>query len=72
MLRVPVSALFRKDQDWAVFAEKDGRVRTAVIKIGHRNSRVAEVLSGLAEGERVVLHPGDRVRDGIRVSERES
>ena len=55
-----------------VFAEKDGRVRTAVIKIGHRNSRVAEVLSGLAEGERVVLHPGDRVRDGIRVSERES
>jgi HlyD family secretion protein len=72
VLRLPVSALFRKGEDWAVFAEKDGRVRTTVVKIGHRNSRVAEVLSGLAEGERVVLHPSDRVRDGIRVSERES
>ena len=71
VLAVPVGALFRQREDWAVFAVKDGRVRVVLIKIGHRNNRTAEVLSGLLEGERVVLHPSDRVKDGISVSERE-
>lgn len=70
VLRVPVSALFRKGEDWAVFAERDGRVRATLVKIGHRNSRVAEVLAGIAEGDHVVLHPGDRIKDGVAVSER--
>jgi len=72
VLRLPVGALFRRGDDWAVFAEKDGRVRTAAVKVGHRNGRIAEVLSGLSEGDRVVLHPSDRVRDGVSVSERQS
>jgi HlyD family secretion protein len=72
VLRVPVGALFRKGEDWAVFVAKDGRVRTTMVRIGQRNSRVAEVLSGLAEGDRVVLHPSDRLREGVAVSERET
>src|SRR6516164_8229460 len=36
-LALPVGALFRKEEDWAVFAVKDGRARTTVVKIGHRN-----------------------------------
>jgi HlyD family secretion protein len=72
VLRVPVGALFRKGEDWAVFVVKDGRVRTTIMRIGQRNSRVAEVLSGLAEGDRVVLHPSDRLREGVAVSERET
>jgi HlyD family secretion protein len=69
-LNVPVAALFRKGDDWAVYLAKDGRARTTVVKIGHRNSRVAEVESGLSEGDRVVLHPSDRVGDGVAVRER--
>jgi HlyD family secretion protein len=72
VLRVPVGALFRKGEDWAVFSVKDGRARTTVVKIGYRNSRTAEALSGLSERDRVVLHPSDRIRDGVAVSERES
>jgi HlyD family secretion protein len=72
VLSVPVGALFRKGEDWAVFSIKDGRARTTVVKIGQRNNRTAEVMSGLSEGDRVVLHPSDRVKDGIPVSERES
>ena len=71
-LSVPVGALFRKGDEWAVFAVKDGRARTTVVKIGHRNSRLAEVLSGLAEGDRVVVHPSDRIREGSAVSQRET
>jgi HlyD family secretion protein len=67
---VPVSALFRKGDDWAVFAVQDGRARTTAVKLGHRNNRMAEVLSGLASGTQVVLHPSDRVSDGTRVVQR--
>jgi HlyD family secretion protein len=69
-LTVPVSALFRKGEDWAVFAVEDGRARTTLVKIGHRNNRVAEVLAGLAAGAEVVLHPSDRISDGTRVVQR--
>jgi HlyD family secretion protein len=70
-LSVPVSALFRKGDDWAVFAVQDGRARSTVLKIGHRNNRLAEVVSGLAAGDRVIVHPSDRIADGSRVAQRE-
>jgi len=47
-LTVPVSALFRKGDQWAVFADENGRAKTVPVNIGHRNNRMAEVLSGLA------------------------
>ena len=69
-LTVPVSALFRKGDDWALFAVDQGRARTTVVKIGHRNNRVAEVLTGIPPGAQVVVHPSDRVGDGARVIQR--
>lgn len=69
-LTVPVSALFRRGDDWAVFAVQDGRARTTSVKIGHRNNRVAEVISGLSGGMAVILHPSDRISDGTRVAQR--
>jgi HlyD family secretion protein len=69
-LTVPVGALFRVGDDWAAFAVKDGRARTTRVQIDHRNNRAAEVLSGLSAGDRVVLHPSDRISDGSRVAER--
>ncbi len=71
VLRAPVGALFRKGDDWAVFSIKDGRARTTLVKIGNRNSRAAEIIAGLSEGERVVLHPSDRIRDGTAVQQRD-
>lgn len=69
-LTIPVGALFRRGDTWAVFAVANGRARATPVQIGQRNSRVAEVLSGLAAGERVVLHPSDRVAEGTAVVER--
>jgi HlyD family secretion protein len=71
-LIVPVGALFRSGDNWAVFVLRDGRARTVPVQIGHRNNRSAEIVSGLAEGDRVVLHPSDRVTNGARIAERES
>ena len=72
VLTVPVGALFRQGEDWAVFAVKDGRARTTVVKIGHRSNRTAEVLSGLSEGDKIVLHPSDRVKDGKAIEQRDT
>jgi HlyD family secretion protein len=69
---VPISALFRKGDDWAAFAVENGRTRTAIVKIGHRNNRVAEVLGGLAAGSQVVVHPSDRIADDVRVAQRDT
>jgi HlyD family secretion protein len=70
VLTVPIGALFRINDKWAVFRNDDGRARAAEVVIGHRNSRVAEVLSGLSERDQVVLHTSDRVSDGTRITQR--
>jgi HlyD family secretion protein len=72
VLTVPVGALFRKGNSWAVFVVEDGRARTALVEVGHRNNQFAEITSGLAAGDRVVLHPSDRVSEGTRVAGREA
>lgn len=50
---VPVSALFRKGDRWAVFADENGRAQIALVQIGRRNNRFAEVVSGMAPGDRL-------------------
>ena len=70
VLRVPLSALFRHGERWAVFVEQDGRAVLREVDIGQGNGLEAEVRGGLAAGERIVLHPGDRVSEGARLVER--
>ncbi len=69
-LAVPLSALFRHGADWAVFRVEDGVARLVKLQLGERNTRNAQVLSGLEEGDRVVLHPSDRVADGVSIEQR--
>ena len=71
-LTVPVGALFRKGDDWATFVVRNGRTRTTLFRVGHRNNRTAEIISGLSAGDRVVLHPSDRVGEGTAVAERQT
>lgn len=69
-LKVPTGALFRHDGGWAVFVVDRGRARLRPVEIGARNDLEAQVLSGLAEGERVLLYPPDTISDGTRVRPR--
>lgn len=70
VVAVPLGAAFRHDDGWAVFVVKDGRAELRPVTIGHRNQSMAEVIAGVSEGEEVVLHPSDKVRDGVRVTAR--
>jgi HlyD family secretion protein len=57
--------------DWAVFVNKKGKARLRSVSRGHHNGLEVEITTGLEPGERVVLHPSDRVQDGVRVEARE-
>ena len=70
VLKVPTAALFREGEQWAVYVVSDGRAHRIIVTLGHQTGQQAEVLSGLSEGARVVLHPGDMLADGARVEER--
>jgi HlyD family secretion protein len=70
VLKVPTSALFRVGGDSAVFRVTGGVVHQRPVKIGRQNGLEAEVLDGLAEGDQVVLHPSDRIEEGVEVRQR--
>ena len=71
VLTIPVSALFRSGDSWAVFTDNDGTALLKTISLGQRNTLKAEVSGGLEEGEAVILHPSDSITDGIGVERRD-
>lgn len=69
-LKVPRAALFRESGEWAVFVNDKGRAELRQVTLGLENGLEAEILSGLNEGDQVVLQPGERVSPGVRLQER--
>lgn len=67
ILKVPMSAVFRRGQGWSAFTIQNGRARVGDIEIGHHNESEVEILKGLAEGENVILHPSNQIADGVHV-----
>lgn len=67
IVTVPVNALFRENEIWSVFRVVDGIAHLTEVQIGLRNDRIAEVNSGLFEGNSIIVHPGNDVDDGVKV-----
>jgi HlyD family secretion protein len=67
VLKVPQGAAFRRGDGWAVFRMVSGKARLTPVQTGHRGETEVEVLSGLEPGAVVLVHPGDRVKDGVPV-----
>lgn len=68
VLRVPVSSLFRDASGWKVFLIERGKAVEKPVRIGMRGAIQAEVLDGLQEGDRVVVHPTNELSHGMRVT----
>lgn len=68
VLAVPVAALFRQGDVWSVYRDVNGVAKRQDVTIGRRNNDDAEVLSGLTEGDSVVLHPSDDIEDGSSIT----
>lgn len=66
-LKLPAGALFRRGTNWATFVIGDGRAVRRDVKVGRTSGVETQVLEGIREGEEVILYPGDRIREGLRV-----
>jgi len=63
VLLLPVTALFNKDGRHVVYLATVSGSETRPVEIGALNDRVAEIVSGLREGDRVALtEPGTPAR----------
>jgi HlyD family secretion protein len=69
-IQVPMGALFRSGNEWAVFVVNGERAEKRVIKVARRNGTAALVSEGLHAGDRVVLYPSDAVTSGVRLKAR--
>jgi HlyD family secretion protein len=69
---VPTSALFRAGETWRVFTVRDDAAAAVEVEIGQRSALEAELISGLAEGDQVIVHPGDTIGDGVAIVQRGS
>lgn len=71
ILQIPASALFRHAGDWTVFVITNERAERRKVTLGKRNGLRAQILSGLTEGEQVILHPDESIEPGTRIQRRE-
>ncbi len=70
ILKVPAGALFRSGKDWALFASRNGRAKKQIVKVGHRSPREVELLQGLKEGDWVISHPTNQIKEGTKITKK--
>jgi membrane fusion protein, multidrug efflux system len=70
-LTVPEGAIVPERGESYVFLVRDGRVERRRVQTGRRRPGEVEIVTGLAQGDRVVVEGTQHVSDGTRVRERE-
>lgn len=70
VIKIPLSALFRKNEIWSVFKVVDGTVALQQVSVGKRNDRFAEITQGIKQGEKIILHPSNTIESGVKVIQR--
>jgi RND family efflux transporter MFP subunit len=64
---VPVSALVKSKGHDSVYVLVGNRVKEKRIDTGRRLDNMVEIISGLETGDRIVLSPQDKIKDGKKV-----
>jgi len=67
VVQVPSSALFRRNGDWHVYVIENARAHARAVEPGRRSGLRTQIRDGLQPGQRVIAHPADHHRDGMRV-----
>ena len=68
VLTIPRAALIEDEGESAVYLVRSGKAIRAPIKIGYSNGEIAEVISGIRQGDKVITAGKVAVRDGSKVS----
>lgn len=70
VLKVPTSAIFRHGEGWAVFRVEERRAVLRPVRLGRTGGLAAQVIEGLMPGDTVIVHPSDKIADGVPVVKR--
>jgi RND family efflux transporter MFP subunit len=69
VLTIPVEALLLRDnKDLVYLVDSENRVQQKTVEVGLRGSQLAEIKSGLNEGERVILGGQEKYQENERVT----
>jgi RND family efflux transporter MFP subunit len=66
-LRIPASAVRSKGAEKIAWIAREGKVEPVVVTLGETVSEEIEVLTGLSEGDQVVVEKLNRMRRGLRI-----
>lgn len=69
-LTVPASALFRNGNAWSAFRDNGGVAQITPVEIGQSDGILTEVVSGLKEGDNVILYPSAAIENGSAITAR--
>jgi HlyD family secretion protein len=69
-VRVPLGALFRRGEGWALYKVVDGRAVLTQVEVGEADGRYRVITSGVNEGDSVIVFPSSSITDGARVKAR--
>ena len=67
VLQVASNALFRHADGWAVYQVESETAQRTPVQLGLRSALASQVLGGLQAGQRVIIQPDDRIKEGTRV-----
>ena len=71
VLKVPTSSLFREGAEWAVYKVAGNTAQLQIVQVGQRGGLEAEVLSGVADGDQIVVYPSAAIRPGVKLARRD-
>lgn len=69
-LLAPSGAIYREGNAWKAMVLRGGRARAVEVRADHSDGRMTEITGGLKEGDVLLVHPPDTVKDGSRVKAR--
>jgi HlyD family secretion protein len=69
-IRLPLGALFRHGDGWAVYKVVDGRADLTEVQAAEADPHFRAVTAGIAEGDAVIVFPGSSIADGVRIKAR--
>ncbi len=69
-LRVPLGALFRRGDGWALYKVVDGRAKLSEVQVAEADPHFRAVTAGIDEGDEVVVFPSASIADDVRIKAR--
>ncbi|WP_027632271.1 efflux RND transporter periplasmic adaptor subunit [Clostridium hydrogeniformans] len=71
VLLIPTEALkMEKDEKYVVYILNDEIIEERAVQVGIQSELNIEILSGVNEGEKVVLNPNSSIKNGVKVKEK--